>query len=232
MDEALAILEKYAENGELLSIREMALAYARTSKFEEAYIWADKFQMHCKTDEERNEYTKLIEEIKKYEKLILLAKQAVDCYNHAVKMYKEKNYVEAKKYFEEAAKLGMVSSKIELAQMYEQGLGTELDEKEAFKWYKEAVPNLPDAPLDDQQIFVINKLAKMYYLGKGVEKDFEESFKCFQVLAEEGIAHSQYILGIMYLNGEGIAKNEIEATKWFKLAAEQGHERAQEILKK
>ena len=60
--------------------------------------------MHCKTDEERNEYTKLIEEIKKYEKLILLAKQAVDCYNHAVKMYKEKNYVEAKKYFEEAAK--------------------------------------------------------------------------------------------------------------------------------
>lgn len=232
VDEALAILEKYAENGELLSIREMALAYARTSKFEEAYIWADKFQMHCKTDEERNEYTKLIEEIKKYEKLILLAKQAVDCYNHAVKMYKEKNYVEAKKYFEEAAKLGMVSSKIELAQMYEQGLGTELDEKEAFKWYKEAVPNLPDAPLDDQQIFVINKLAKMYYLGKGVEKDFEESFKCFQVLAEEGIAHSQYILGIMYLNGEGIAKNEIEATKWFKLAAEQGHERAQEILKK
>jgi len=50
--------------------------------------------------------------------------------------------------------------------------------------------------------------------------------KC-RVLAEQGLAESQFKLGDMYLNGQGVIMNYKEAFKWTNLAAEQWHFRAQ-----
>jgi len=52
-------------------------------------------------------------------------------------------------------------------------------------------------------------------------------FEAVKRAAEQGDAHSQFILGAMHKNGYGVAKNEAEAAQWFRKAAEQGYADAQ-----
>jgi hypothetical protein len=48
-----------------------------------------------------------------------------------------------------------------------------------------------------------------------------------RLLAEEGNADAQSILGAMYRKGRGVPQDETEAVKWFRKAAEQGNADAQ-----
>jgi TPR repeat protein len=56
------------------------------------------------------------------------------------------------------------------------------------------------------------------FAGNSYGQDFEET----KLLAEQGDAYAQYMLGGMYKYGDGIPENYAEAFKWFQLAAEQG----------
>ena len=58
------------------------------------------------------------------------------------------------------------------------------------------------------------------------QPDFEET----KLLAEQGNANAQTILGVMYDNGEGVPENDVEAVKLYRLAAEQGYAPAQNNL--
>lgn len=44
---------------------------------------------------------------------------------------------------------------------------------------------------------------------------------------EQGVADSQYILGVMYATGNGVKRNATEAAAWYSKAAQQGHVAAQ-----
>ena len=57
--------------------------------------------------------------------------------------------------------------------------------------------------------------------------DYSAATKEFLVLAEQGVADAQAMLGAMYGSGRGVPKNYLEAFKWGTLAAEQGHGEAQ-----
>ena len=46
--------------------------------------------------------------------------------------------------------------------------------------------------------------------------------------AEQGVASSQYTLGVRYGNGNGVPQNDVAAYAWFSLAAAQGNENAAE----
>ena len=48
--------------------------------------------------------------------------------------------------------------------------------------------------------------------------------------AEQGISHSQYMLGILNLNGEGVDFNKREGLKWMKRAAKNGNLQAIKYL--
>ena len=54
-----------------------------------------------------------------------------------------------------------------------------------------------------------------------------EEFTEIKAAAEQGIAESQYNLGVMYGNGLGVPKDDAVAVKWYTKAAEQGLARAQ-----
>ncbi len=49
-------------------------------------------------------------------------------------------------------------------------------------------------------------------------------------LAEQGIAETQFYLGLMYEKGLGVPQDYAEAVRWYRKAAEQGHAKAQRTL--
>ncbi|MBN1365307.1 MAG: SEL1-like repeat protein [Syntrophaceae bacterium] len=64
------------------------------------------------------------------------------------------------------------------------------------------------------------------------KKDYKTAIKEFQLLADQGNADAQYMLGYMYASGKGVLQDYIEAHMWFNLAAAQGKDRAVEARDK
>ncbi|WP_292449632.1 tetratricopeptide repeat protein [Mesorhizobium sp.] len=54
--------------------------------------------------------------------------------------------------------------------------------------------------------------------------------KWFRLAADQGVAASQYELGVIYGMGEGAPQDAGESAKWLRLAADQGHVMAQYYL--
>ena len=48
-----------------------------------------------------------------------------------------------------------------------------------------------------------------------------------QLLAEQGDANAQFLLGLIYERGQSVPQDDTEAFRWFRLAAEQGGAKAQ-----
>ncbi len=57
--------------------------------------------------------------------------------------------------------------------------------------------------------------------------DYATALREFRVLAAQGHAGAQTILGIMYADGEGVPQDDAEAVKWYRKAAKQGDAYAQ-----
>ncbi len=64
--------------------------------------------------------------------------------------------------------------------------------------------------------------AEAYFRG-----DYATALKEFRVVAEQGDAGAQAILGVMYDMGRGVPQDGKEALRWYRLAAEQGDAYAQ-----
>jgi uncharacterized protein len=60
--------------------------------------------------------------------------------------------------------------------------------------------------------------------------DLKEDKPITELLAEQGYAGSQTMLGLMYYDGDGVPQNYNIAAKWFRLAAEQGYAPGQALL--
>ena len=60
--------------------------------------------------------------------------------------------------------------------------------------------------------------------------DYGTAMTEFRLLADQGHADSQILLGVMYARGQGMPQDNAEAVKWFRLAAEQGDAGGQDSL--
>ena len=58
------------------------------------------------------------------------------------------------------------------------------------------------------------------------QQDYSTALMELVVLAEQGNAEAQVLLGKMYLTGRGVLKDPHAAVKWSKAAAEQGNNQA------
>lgn len=134
----------------------------------------------------------------------------------------EKDYTEALKWFNLAAKKRYVPAWVELGTMYEEGLGVKKDETEAVRWYKKAA--------DKKDAEGQNKLGLMYYNGRGVAKNDAEALKWIQKSAEQGYPAGQTNLGIFYVNGTGVKQDDKAALKWLSLGAGQGYPNGQAMM--
>jgi len=104
-----------------------------------------------------------------------------------------------------------------LAVCYENALGTEMDKKEAAKYYMVAA--------NQGHSRAQSNLGFMYREGHGVRKSKEKDLKWTRLAAEQGQAEPQNMLGTLLLSGKGsrTAEAKVQALKWFRLAAEQGY---------
>jgi TPR repeat protein len=60
--------------------------------------------------------------------------------------------------------------------------------------------------------------------------DYATAFPVFLLLAEQGDAAFQDLVGSSYSEGKGVSRDDREAVRWFRLAAEQGYASAQHSL--
>lgn len=120
------------------------------------------------------------------------------------------------------AEAGDPIAQYNLGVLYNEGLGTERNYKEAHKWFTLAAQQGdPDAQ---------NNLGIMYYEGQGVGKNYSLALHWYTLAAEQGHYAAQYNLGIMHEQGIGTPKNRAKAKQWFLRAADQGYEPAKQRL--
>lgn len=105
---------------------------------------------------------------------------------------------------------------------YDHGLGIDVDDEQAVKWYTLAA----DQGFKNAQY----ALGSMYENGEGVEKNIAKAAMWFAPAAEQDHVASQRILGMLFLKGEGVDQSDTLARKWTTLAAEQGSASAQQNL--
>jgi TPR repeat protein len=132
---------------------------------------------------------------------------------------RQKNQLEAVKWYRKAAEQGSASAQLNLGVKYDNGVGVAEDNTEAVRWYRLAAEQ-GHAPAQ-------KSLGYMYDNGEGVAEDNTEAVRWYRLAAEQGHAPAQYNLGYMYDDGEGVAENDTEAVRWYRLAAEQDYADAQ-----
>lgn len=170
-------------------------------------------------DEE--DYEKAKEAFEKLEKKDLRVQHALGVIYLKGEIEGGKNFGLAKYYFEEAANQGHPGSQFNLANMYEQGLGVEVDSSEAKKWYKKAAElGLPEAQ---------GNLGNMYARGLDGKPDYGKAKHWYEKAADQAneslsaAANARCNLGTMYELGFGVDKNIDRAREYYKQAASLGH---------
>lgn len=121
---------------------------------------------------------------------------------------------EALKWYERAARGGIVPASFRLGTLYEKGLGTKKDIEAARRHYLEAA--------DKGNAKAMHNLAVLDADGGNVGPNYKSAAQWFRKAAERGVADSQFNLGILYARGIGVEQNLAESYKWFSLAAVQG----------
>lgn len=151
----------------------------------------------------------------------------------------KQNLPKALAFYLVAAQKGDTEAQFIVGGMYFQGIGTEKNPKEAFKWLYKAAKNGESTPKSQKilgQAFLLgnvvpqnyseslqwyhraaengdhdaqNELAFLYYVGRGVEQDFKTSFEWFEKAARGGLSVAQYNVGIMWYTGNGVEQTDL-----------------------
>jgi TPR repeat protein len=138
--------------------------------------------------------------------------------------HQQQNYPEALYYYEQAAKLGEVSSQYLLGKMYDEAKGTAQNKHQAAHWFTQA------AKQGHSQAQAT--LGYMYSKGDGVSQDYSQAANWYQKAARQGHINAQHNLAYLYSQGQGVKKDYQQAAFWYEKSAIQGDADAQNSLGK
>jgi localization factor PodJL len=124
------------------------------------------------------------------------------------------NLEEAAKWYDRAARAGVVPAIFRIGTFYEKGMGVKKDVDIARRYYTQAA--------DRGSAKAMHNLAVLDADGGGAGANYKSAAQWFRKAAERGVADSQFNLGILYARGIGVEQNLAESFKWFSLAAAQG----------
>ena len=125
--------------------------------------------------------------------------------------------VDNEKLFElllKAAEYDIEYAQINLAYMYEYGIGTEENIEEAVKWYRKL------AEIGNTDAMV--SLGNCYYDGNGAMQDYITANSYYLKAAKAGNVKGMSSIADSYYWGKGLEVNQSIATEWYRKAAEQG----------
>ena len=123
-------------------------------------------------------------------------------------------------WYGKAANKGHTDAQTDLAAMYAEGRGVDMDGLKAARWYRRAA--------EGGNVRAQYNLAVMYHLGQGVGQNFDDAIQWYENAARQGDANAMNNMAFMYGMGEGVAQSDIEAYAWFALAASRGNADAAE----
>jgi TPR repeat protein len=159
----------------------------------------------------------------------------------------QKDYIRARRLYEQAASLGSAAGMNNLGVLYDQGNGVAKDPAEARKWYEIAakggvsvgLTNIGSVflhgdgvvkdPVEARKWFeraaaasepkAMLELGYLYESGNGVQTDYAAARKWYGKAADAGSAIALTSIGNLFLSGRGTAKDPVEARKWIERAA-------------
>ena len=174
-------------------------------------------------------------------------------HNLAAQLEREQKYDEAIKWYTRAAEQGFRPSEMNLAQMYEKGIGMKQDTAEARKRYRrlaemgegearyrvarlaadagdhaEALTVYQRAIRDDDYRAMLD-LGQMHEEGRGVPKSVARAVALYERAADRS-PWARYKLGLLYLEGTAVAQDYAKARYWLQRAAGDGNAGARNNL--
>lgn len=145
-------------------------------------------------------------------------------YEDARTAFGKKDYATAIRLLSDAAAKGNPHAQTLLGVMYELGLGTPVDLRQAAQWLGLAADN---GDAEGQGV-----LGEMYEQGNGVARDYGQALKYYTLAAKQDDAFAQYKIGRLYYAGAAptVAQDFARAASWYQLAAKNGNADAQYAL--
>ncbi|MES0371713.1 MAG: hypothetical protein ABUK11_05485 [Mariprofundaceae bacterium] len=123
---------------------------------------------------------------------------------------------------EHQAKAGDAAAQHKLGNYYLNGIGTEKNRTEGFRWaLKSAEQGYSPAMVS---------VGKFLFYGWGVVEDHAEAMQWMKKADETGEADASYHIAMAYLSGMGVKKSDTEAVRWLKKGAGAGSKYAQHRL--
>ncbi|HEV2185583.1 MAG TPA: toll/interleukin-1 receptor domain-containing protein [Stellaceae bacterium] len=144
---------------------------------------------------------------------------AADALTKAKAALDRKEYLEAMRWYRQAADQGNTNAQTHVGYLYEKGLGVPQNYSEALSWYRKAA--------DRGHAAAQRNIGSLYEQGTGVPQDYGEAMRWFRLAADQGNAGAQTNIGYLYEKGLGVPQNYAEAMRWYRLAADQGEATAQ-----
>jgi hypothetical protein len=115
---------------------------------------------------------------------------------------------------------GEARAQFNMAVLYDNGYGVEVDLAEAMKWFRLAA---------EQGLAMAQyNLGFMYAAGRGVEPDVTEAAKWYWLAAEQGMPVAQFNLATLFLSPRSMPQDLINAYMWLEVATALGYMKAAE----
>lgn len=126
-------------------------------------------------------------------------------------------------WYARSAELGNTAAQYNVAMMYANGEGVNVDYQQAAYWFgKAAAQEFPPA---------LYRLGEMYYFGRGgLAGNLQRAVGLFQAASERGDADAQVNLAVLYGTGEGVTLDTGLARHWLDQARRGGQELALDYL--
>jgi len=174
-------------------------------------------------------------------------------FNLAAQLEREKKYDEAIQWYTRAAAQGFGVAELNLAQMYEKGIGVKQDYGEARKRYRKLADGgdgearwraarlalgandydealkLFNRSIRDDDMRAMLDLGQMYEQGRGVPKDVRRAVALYEKAGPRSTWASAK-LGTLYLQGDGIPKDYAKARTWLQRGVNGGNAAARNNL--
>ena len=125
------------------------------------------------------------------------------------------DYVEAFRYYRQAAEAGDTAAMTRVGWMYSSGRGVPEDQGQAMAWYRKAA--------DKHEATGMYNVGVMYALGRSVPRDDGQAVSWYRKGAEAGSDNAMHALGFMYQDGLGVRQDDRQALAWYRKASDAGN---------
>jgi TPR repeat protein len=127
-----------------------------------------------------------------------------------------KDYAEAVRWYQQAAKTGDVKAMFRLVSLYNDPAIPIHDQAQVKRWVQQAIKAAESDPNE------MARIGEAYMTGLGVEKNSKAAAEWFYKAGEAGSAKGMRMLGKMYMEGNGVPQDRSIAVSWLNKAAEKG----------